>query len=415
MIKTKYLILGAGPAGLAFANSIMKKGETDFLVIEKEDEAGGLCRSAIVDGSPLDIGGGHFLDVRRRSVNEFLFEFMPEEEWNLYERDSRIEFRTSGEKPKKYVIHHPFEANIWELPKKEQKRYLDSIAEAGCNTGVPKPERFVPWITWKLGKEIANDYMLPYNSKMFADNLNELGTYWLDKLPNVSYEETLESCKNKMAYGRQPGHARFYYPKKYGYGELFRRMGDALGDKLILGCKADAIDCNDKVVTLSDGTQIICECIINTVPWDSFELKWAPTRVKDNIKRLKHTSVNITYYPKNIDTEAQWIYYPDKELEYHRILVRHNFCEGSRGYWTECRSERYTPKEDDITFRMEYAYPLNTLSKPDAIASVLSFGRKVNILGLGRWGEHEHFNSDVTVKRAMELADKLCGDNDNSR
>lgn len=61
----KYLILGAGPAGLAFANMLKQNGETNFLVLEKEDSAGGLCRSEQVDGSPFDIGGGHFLDVRR--------------------------------------------------------------------------------------------------------------------------------------------------------------------------------------------------------------------------------------------------------------------------------------------------------------------------------------------------------------
>ena len=83
----KYLILGAGPAGLSFANRLLEKGENDFLVLEKESEAGGLCRSEEVDGSPLDIGGGHFLDVRRPKVNEFLFRFMPEEEWDKYDRD----------------------------------------------------------------------------------------------------------------------------------------------------------------------------------------------------------------------------------------------------------------------------------------------------------------------------------------
>ena len=76
----KYLILGAGPAGLSVANKLMQNGENDFLVLERETTAGGLCRSVVVDGSPFDIGGGHFLDVRRPKVNEFLFGFMPEEE-----------------------------------------------------------------------------------------------------------------------------------------------------------------------------------------------------------------------------------------------------------------------------------------------------------------------------------------------
>ncbi|MFR6162365.1 MAG: NAD(P)-binding protein [Mediterraneibacter gnavus] len=85
-MKMKYLILGAGPSGLTLANRLKQMGETSFFVLEKEKEAGGLCRSTQVDGSPFDIGGGHFLDVRRPKVNEFLFQFMPEEEWeNLTE------------------------------------------------------------------------------------------------------------------------------------------------------------------------------------------------------------------------------------------------------------------------------------------------------------------------------------------
>ena len=44
----------------------------------------------------------------------------------------------------------------------------------------------IDWIYWKLGDKIADDYMIPYNQKIFNKELNELGTYWLEKLPNVS-------------------------------------------------------------------------------------------------------------------------------------------------------------------------------------------------------------------------------------
>ena len=64
----KYLILGAGPAGLTFANKLLERGENDFLVLEEKTEAGGLCRSTDVDGSPFDTGGGHFLDVKDLAV-----------------------------------------------------------------------------------------------------------------------------------------------------------------------------------------------------------------------------------------------------------------------------------------------------------------------------------------------------------
>ena len=58
-MKMKYLILGAGPSGLTLANRLKQMRETSFFVLEKEKEAGGLCRSTQVDGSPFDIGGGH--------------------------------------------------------------------------------------------------------------------------------------------------------------------------------------------------------------------------------------------------------------------------------------------------------------------------------------------------------------------
>lgn len=135
-MKYKYLILGAGPAGLTFANLLKEHREESFLILEKETEAGGLCRSAEVDGAPLDIGGGHFLDVRRPEVNRFLFRFMPEEEWNLYVRDSRISIN-GGE------VSHPIEANIWQMDIEDQVRYLKSIATAGCNQDTPMPEDFL--------------------------------------------------------------------------------------------------------------------------------------------------------------------------------------------------------------------------------------------------------------------------------
>ena len=409
-MKTKYLILGAGPAGLTFANMLRQRGEENFIVIEKEAQAGGLCRSQEVDGSPLDIGGGHFLDVRRPEVCRFLFGFMPEDEWRKYDRDSRIrftpEFILDADKCE-YEIHHPFEANLWELPESVQKPFLDSIAAAGCNAGLDKPEKFVDWIGWKLGDLIAKEYMLPYNMKMFGDNLNVLGTYWLEKLPNVSYEDTLKSCREKKAAGSQPGHAQFFYPEKYGYGELWLRMGQALGDRLITGVSVTGLSPADKKAVLSDGTAIDADIIVTTVPWTSLKLEGVPQEITDAAGKLVHTSIEVTYHPEDMNTDAQWIYYPSESMDHHRILIRGNFFKGAKGYWTETRTERYHAKDGDINFHMEYAYPVNTIDKPAAIAQILEYMKGCGIYGLGRWGEHNHYNSDATVELAMDLANEL--------
>ena len=399
----KYLILGAGPAGLTFANKLKQAGETSLLVLEREAEAGGLCRSADVDGSAFDIGGGHFLDVRRPHVNEFLFDFMPEEEWDMYDRDSRIVVNGN-------VINHPIEANIWQMKIDDQVEYLKSIAVAGCNLGKEMPKEFIDWVYWKLGSKVAEDYMIPYNQKMFNKELNQLGTYWLEKLPNVSFEETLLSCLTKKAYGTQPGHARFYYPKKYGYGELWLRMAKALGDNIEYKKSVRKIDFKNISVTTADGDTYKADVIITTIPWMEFdEIVGMPEDIQNSIKELKFSSVQTEYFGENLDTEAQWIYYPDPKLSYHRILVRHNFCPGSKGYWTETNSERIDMKasNDNFKYMNQYAYPLNTIRKPEIMEKLLSWSRENNVYGLGRWGEHQHYNSDVTVDLAMNLADKF--------
>ena len=399
----KYLILGAGPAGLTFANRLKENGESSFLVLEREAVAGGLCRSVEVDGAPFDIGGGHFLDVRRPKVNEFLFGFMPEEEWNRFTRDSRISVNGN-------MVNHPIEANIWQMKLDDQVEYLKSIASAGCNVGTVMPESFVDWIYWKLGDRVAQDYMIPYNQKMFSKELDQLGTYWLDKLPNVSFEDTLRSCLTHKAYGKQPGHAEFYYPKKYGYGELWLRMADAIKGEIEYGKEVKSIDFNGHEVCTADGTRYRADVIVVTIPWLEFtEISGMPDEIKNSISKLKYSSIQTEYFAENLDTPCHWIYYPDPRLSYHRILVRHNFCTDSRGYWTETNSERIQMEEpnDNFKYLNRYAYPLNTVEKPKIMKKLLDWSRENNVIGLGRWGEHQHYNSDVTVELAMQLAEKL--------
>ncbi|MFG6333820.1 MAG: FAD-dependent oxidoreductase [Lachnospiraceae bacterium] len=401
----KYIVLGAGPAGLVVANRLKQLGKDSVIVLECGREAGGLCRSSVVDNAPFDIGGGHFLDADNIKAVNFLFKYMPAEEWDLYERDSRI--LING-----YFINSPVEANIWQMGLDEQIEYLKSIAIAGCNLGHKMPNRFIDWIDWKLGKKIASEYMLPYNKKMFADELNELGTYWLDKLPNVSFEETLRSCLTHRACGKQPGHARFYYPKKYGFGEVWIRMADSIRSCIYYGTRAQSIDFIEKKVKTTDGEIYSADIIISTIPWREFkELKGMPNNLITSILKLKHSSIETRYFAENMDTQAQWIYYPDQRLPYHRILVRHNFCPHSKGYWTETRKER-TPmfssnSGETFTYVNEYAYPLNTIEKPAVMKNLLGWCEKHQVYGLGRWGEHQHYNSDVVVNLASSLAERL--------
>ena len=172
------------------------------------------------------------------------------------------------------------------------------------------------------------------------------------------------------------------------------------------------IDFIIKTVTTADGAVYQADKIITTIPWMEFdEIIGMPEDIQESIKQLKFSSIQTEYHSENLDTAAQWVYYPDPKLAYHRILVRHNFCPNSKGYWTETNSERIGMEEpnDNYKYMNQYAYPLNTIRKPEIMKKLLAWSAEQGVIGLGRWGEHQHYNSDVTVDLALKLAADLLG------
>jgi protoporphyrinogen oxidase len=394
MLRSRFIILGAGPSGLALAHTLKDRGVplSEILVLEKEKTAGGLCRSESVGGSPLDIGGGHFLDIKHQEVLDLLFRFMPQSEWQRHDRVSKIRLRGQ-------MVDHPLEANLWQFDTETQVDYLEAIAQAGCVRGTVPPESFAEWIRWKFGERIADDYMLPYNRKIWSMDPDLLGTYWLHKLPNVSFRETLHSCIEGKPQGSLPAHGVFLYPKEHGYGEVWRRMADALGDSLQLGVDVHSFD----LATLTINGIWQGEHVFNSVPWHAW-LDWAtlPDSIQDDIRALRNVGIDVDYVPETLASPAHWIYEPDEQLPHHRKLLRSNFCPKSRGYWTETNSSR-SGEIAGWRHRNLYAYPVNTIDKPARVSRILDWARSRGITGFGRWGTWDHMNSDIAVKNAIAL------------
>ena len=185
-------------------------------------------------------------------------------------------------------------------------------------------------------------------------------------------------------------------------------MAEALGNRIVYGSKVEGIDFLTNTIRANDGQCYSADVIVSTIPWKEFsEINGMPESIKNSIKSLKHSSIQVEYFPEKLDTDSQWIYYPDDSLTYHRVLVRHNFCPNSKGYWTETNSERIetSGRECQFTYLNQYAYPLNTVDKPKIMSELLKWCEERGVYGLGRWGEHCHYNSDVTVELALNRAD----------
>jgi hypothetical protein len=178
-------------------------------------------------------------------------------------------------------------------------------------------------------------------------------------------------------------------------------MAEALEEKFVPSCPIESVDIVERVVN----GKYRYDQLVTTIPWPVWRaLNVLPPKIDTLVGQLVHTSVDVDYCSENEDTDSHWTYVPSESISHHRMLFRHNFCTGSRGCWKETNARRSGPATD-FRYHNEYAYPVNTVDKPEAIESISKWAYQNHILPLGRWGTWEHMNSDVAVELALQAAE----------
>ncbi len=61
--KTKVLVLGAGPAGVSFSNTLFDNGKKDFMVLEANNYIGGRMRNVKIGNLTIEAGAGWLHDI----------------------------------------------------------------------------------------------------------------------------------------------------------------------------------------------------------------------------------------------------------------------------------------------------------------------------------------------------------------
>ncbi len=403
-----YIIIGAGITGITLCKLLREKGK-NVLCLEKEREVGGLCRTKQIEGHTLDIGGGHFFHTKHQEVFDYVFRHIPEADFNYFERVSKI---LLGDE----TIDYPIESNIWQLSMNEQIEYIISIICNGEQAGKSEPKNYEEWIRWKLGDKICDEYMIPYNTKLWGVEPREMDIDWLHKIPRVNVREVLQYClERKQDVNKFPAHIHFYYPKKGGFQSII----DALAKD-----EMPYIKCNEKVTKIvrnNKGWMINDEysavAVINTTPWcDLYEALGEPVELKEDFQKIRYNRIVVSLYRKEYDIDWHWRYIPDKNKPYHREFYIGNFAEDSAddGIYLETNIRKYSEGQVKINgeppvaeFVTDAAYPIPVIGHTGAIKRILDYYRPERLYGVGRWGQHEYQNADVSVFEAMKFVETV--------
>ena len=160
MKKIDTLIIGAGLSGLSAAFKL--QGKTDYLLIEKENKAGGLSGSLKKNGFIFDYSG-HLLHLHNEKTKKLILKLL-KENYTLIKRKSQIYSH-------KVFSPYPFQFNLFNLPAKAKKECISGFINAYKKRLTPslKTKTLLNFKNWSLslfGEGINKHFMLPYNNKL---------------------------------------------------------------------------------------------------------------------------------------------------------------------------------------------------------------------------------------------------------
>jgi len=441
-VKTRHLIIGAGPTGLGAAHRLRELGMDDFIVLERHDHAGGLAASFKDDaGFTWDIGG-HVVFSHYDYFDDLLNSLLGDERLE-HERESWV--RSSGT-----WVPYPFQNNIRYLPREARWDCVQGLLPG--NRPEEKPENFGQWINHIFGAGIARHFMNPYNFKVWATPPELMQFDWIgERVSVVDLKRTLKNIileQDDVAWG--PNNT-FKFPLYGGTGEIFRRLARRIRDRIEYGQSVVSIDAEKKIVTTDTGLEVEYETLLNTAPVDILASQWLTEKndaMVDAANDLTHNSVHVSGVGLDAGEAAKrnsrcWMYFPESNSPFYRVTNFHNYspnnvarpgeqlafmCETS---FSQHKSEKVdelmdqtidglvntslldASEVDDICTRWEiavdYGYPVPCLKRDGALKVIQPRLEEKDIYSRGRFGgwKYEVSNMDHSVMQGVEWAERM--------
>ncbi|MDE6624937.1 MAG: NAD(P)-binding protein [Lachnospiraceae bacterium] len=311
-IQTKYLIIGAGISGLAFATKLK---DESFLIVEKEQEIGGYCKTFKQDGFTWDYAG-HFFHFNNPEIQKQFSQLLQAPNTVYNDKNTKIYYKDS-------YVDYPFQFNIHQLDKDEFIECLCGLFDHPVETGTTG---FKEMLYSKLGKGIADKFLIPYNEKLYSCDLNTLDEDAMGRFfPKADPVEIVK--------GFQGERLKTYNDEFFYSGDGAKAFVDALEDeidssKILTSETVTDIDYEKKIVYTSNKI-IQYSKLINTMPFNQL-LDAANIPHEENYTANKVLIFNLGFDSAPVDKDIHWIYYPDKSLVFYRVGFYNNILRQDR-------------------------------------------------------------------------------------
>jgi protoporphyrinogen oxidase len=401
------VILGGGPAGLTAAYLLTKRG-LPVVVLEAEDQVGGIAKTAVRDGYRFDLGGHRFF-TKVKEVDDLWHEIM-REDFLERPRMSRIYWRSpSGEgKFLDYPLRGP--DVMKKLGPVDLTKALVSYLWAAIKPK-GKEDNFEQWVSNRFGRWLFNQFFKSYTEKVWGVPTSEIRADWAaQRIKNLSFFSAAKSA----FFGNKDNKvtsliSKFNYPR-YGPGQMWETMADDItqgGGQVLLNKRATKLEFDgDRCV------RVYRDFLTVAVVLNGDDL------FPDNWIYIHDPNVNVGRI-QNFRSWSPWMVPdPDKAcvgLEF--------FCFQGDELW-ETDDEKLVQlgmreleklglaKADQLEFgfveRVPKAYPMYDQDYAERVHAIRSWLDGLdNFIQVGRNGLHRYNNSDHSMLTAMRAVDNL--------
>ena len=414
-MKVKYAILGAGISGLAFAGNL---NSDDYVILEKESDAGGLCGTHKACGEYVWDFAGHFFHFKNDESRRYFEPVLEGSKCVRQVKNTKINFQNE-------MIDYPFQKNIHQLKKDD---FIDCLYDLFFKEEKETYISFKDMLFGKFGKGICDRFLVPYNEKLYACDLDELDQNAMGRFfPYADLTEIIQNMKkgNNVSYNDH-----FLYPIDGAYTVIDYLLHQVKREKIHLNEEVLSIDpVSRRIVSAEDTYEY--QYLVSTIPFPQL-LGLTGERVPECLSWNKVLVFNIGFDRPSIDRSLHWIYYPDKDVNFYRVGFYNNILRQEKlSIYVEIGFGR----NQEVDIQGQYAQTLSNLRKCGVIdehkvveyesllidpayvhistESMAYIGEKrkqlekIGIYTTGRYGEWTYCSMEDCFLRARELSGRI--------
>jgi len=451
MPSSRPVIIGGGPAGISAATTLADR-KMPCLLLGKDKQMGGLCKTVEYKGFRCDIGGHRFF-TKNREI-QALWEKTLGDEFLVRPRLSRIYYRGK-------FFYYPLTVGnaLSGLGPTESLKIVTSYLKSQIFPTKPEVS-FDDWVSNRFGRVLFNIFFKTYTEKVWGIPCTVLSADWAaQRIRNLSLGRALIDALGLKSGAKVASLIdNFQYPR-LGPGQMYETMAKRLhgnGGEVRRGLEVIELRHNHQRLTglltrNGNGGQLLdCSHCFSSMPITDLVQRMspqAPDQVITAARALRYRSiitVNLLFQT-GTNLPDNWIYLHSPEVTAGRLQLyknwspsmvpagHHNsigfeyFCFEGDALWSLPDSDLiekarqdlshlgfYHPEDflDGFVVRYAKAYPMYEDGYEKHLGIIKGWlAQFPNLYCIGRYGQFRYNNMDHSMMTGILAARRLLGEN----